>query len=114
LLPINKILSLSFHEAVAEKFKAAISRKVLAIRDYYDLQCILDTGFDFHNKKFLTLLKKKLEQEVYLGDYKYNFGLDHESINLLQRQVETDLIPVIRSGEKFELAKVLAKFNGIL
>jgi predicted nucleotidyltransferase component of viral defense system len=114
LIPKNKILSLSLNEAVAEKLKAAITRRDLAIRDYYDLWHIAESGFDFRNKQFLTIFKKKLDAEGYLGDYRYNFGLSEESINLLQRQVETDLIPVIRLEEKFDLGKVFVRFNKIL
>lgn len=114
LIPRNKILSLSLNETVAEKLKAAITRKDLAIRDYYDLWCIAETKFDFHNKRFLTIFKKKLEEEGYNGDYRHNFGLDKDAVKLLQHQVATDLIPVIRLGERFQLNKVFERFNKIL
>jgi predicted nucleotidyltransferase component of viral defense system len=114
LIPTNKILSLSFNEAVAEKLKAAITRRDLAIRDYYDLWYIAEAKFDFHNKQFLSIFKKKLENERYKGDYKYNFGLSKDSIDLLYKQVETDLIPVIRVGESFDLDKVFERFNKLL
>lgn len=114
LIPENKILSLSLTEAVAEKLKAAITRKDLAIRDYYDLWHIVKSGFDFYNKKFLNIFKKKLEGEGYKGDYSYNFGLGKVEIELLYQQVKTDLIPVIRIGEHFNLEKVLERFNKIL
>ncbi|MCK4360012.1 MAG: nucleotidyl transferase AbiEii/AbiGii toxin family protein [Candidatus Cloacimonetes bacterium] len=114
LIPENKILSLSLTEAVAEKLKAAITRKDLAIRDYYDLWHIVKSGFDFYNKKFLNIFKKKLEGEGYKGDYSYNFGLGKVEIELLYQQVKTDLIPVIRIGEHFNLKKVLERFNKIL
>jgi len=114
LIPTNKILSLSFNEAVAEKLKAAITRRDPAIRDYYDLWYIAEAKFDFHNKQFLSIFKKKLENERYKGDYKYNFGLSKDSIDLLYKQVETDLIPVIRVGESFDLGKVFERFNNLL
>ena len=114
LIPKKKILSLSFNEAVAEKLKAAITRRDLAIRDYYDLWHIAKAGFDFHNKKFLSIFKKKLKGEGYKGDYRYNLGLDENAIKLLHRQIETDLMPVIRLGESFDLKKVFARFNNIL
>ena len=114
LLPVNKILSLSFNEAVAEKLKAAISRREPVIRDYYDLWHIAEAGFDFHNKQFLAIFRKKLEYEEYAGDYRHSFGLSEESIDLLRRQVETDLMPVIRIGEKFALGKAFSRFNKIL
>ena len=47
LIPAQKdqtgnILSLSMNEAVAEKLKAAITRKEAAIRDYFDLWHIFE------------------------------------------------------------------------
>jgi len=114
LIPKNKILSLSFNEAVAEKLKAAITRKDVAIRDYYDLWFISEAKFNFKDRHFLSIFKKKLEAEKYRVDYSRNFGLDQKSIELLHRQIETELIPVIRIGESFDLDKVLDRFNTIL
>lgn len=114
LIPANKILSLSLNEAVAEKLKAAITRKDVAIRDYYDLWHIAESKFDFRNKKFIEIFKKKLDGEGYKGDFTRNFGLSEDKAGVLQRQVETDLMPVIRSFEQFDLDKLFKRFNGIL
>jgi predicted nucleotidyltransferase component of viral defense system len=114
LIPKHKILSLSLNEAVAEKLKAAISRREVAIRDYYDLWYIAEAKFDFKNKQFVSIFKKKLEAEKYKGDYSHNFGLSDDEITALHRQVDTDLLPVIRVGEEFDLDKVLERFNKIL
>ena len=114
LIPKNKILSLTLNEAVAEKLKAAITRKDVAIRDYYDLWFISEAKFDFKNKKFLSIFKKKLEEEKYRANYSHNFGLDQKAIELLHRQIEAELIPVIRIGETFDLNKVFERFNLIL
>ena len=114
LIPKNKILSLTLNEAVAEKLKAAITRKDVAIRDYYDLWFISEAKFDFKDRHFLSIFKKKLEAEKYRENYSNNFGLDQQSIELLHKQVETELIPVIRVGESFNLDKVFERFNIIL
>ncbi len=111
LIPTNKVLSLSFNEAVAEKLKASITRKDVAIRDYYDLWHIAEAKFDFIDKKFIHLFRKKLAGEGYTGDFRNNFGLGQQQIDLLRRRVETDLIPVIRAGEKFDLDKTFERFN---
>ena len=58
LIPSNKILSLSLNETVAEKLKAAITRRDSAIRDYYDLWHIAKAKFDFHNKNSFLYLKR--------------------------------------------------------
>ncbi len=114
LIPKNKILSLTLNEAVAEKLKAAITRKDVAIRDYYDLWFILEAKFDFKDGHFSSIFKKKLKEEKYRADYTHNFGLDQKTIELLHRQIETELIPVIRVGETFDLGKVFDRFNVIL
>jgi predicted nucleotidyltransferase component of viral defense system len=114
LIPKKKILSLTLNETVAEKLKAAITRKEIAIRDYYDLWFISETDFDFTHKQFLSIFKKKLEEEKYRENYSHNFGLDQNSIELLNKQISTDLIPVIRIGETFNINKVFKRFNRIM
>ena len=113
LFPFGKVLSLSLNEAVSEKLKVAISRKDAAIRDYYDLWHIAESGFDFYQDKFIKLFKQKLSDEGYTGDYRQDFGLSADKILFLRNQVDTYLSPVIRAGEKFDLQKVLEKFNKI-
>ena len=114
LIPRNKILSLSLNEAVAEKLKAAITRRDVAIRDYYDLWSLAEAKFDFKNKHFLSIFMKKLEEEKYKGDYSQNFGLEKKLVELLRKQIDTELTPVIRMGESFDLDKVFERFNAIL
>jgi predicted nucleotidyltransferase component of viral defense system len=114
LFPRRKVLSLSRNEAVAEKLKAAISRKDVAIRDYYDLWHIAEVGFNFYADKFIKLFKRKVTDEGYTGDYRQDFGLTADKISFLRRQVDVALAPVIRAGEKFDLDKVLERFNKIL
>ncbi len=114
LFPAGKVWSLSWKEAVAEKLKAAISRKDVAIRDYYDLWYISEFGFDFHDKNFIKLFKRKVTDEGYVGDYKENFGLSNDNISILRKQIDGLLKPVIRSGEEFDFDKVLERFNVIL
>lgn len=114
LFPPGKVLSLSWKEAVAEKLKAAISRKDVAIRDYYDLWYISEFGFDFHDNNFIKLFKRKITDEGYVGDYKENFGLSANKLSILRKQIDGLLKPVIRSGEEFYLDKVLERFNVIL
>ena len=111
LFPPGKVLSLSLNEAVAEKLKAAISRKDVAIRDYYDLWHIAESGFNFYQDKFIKLFRRKLSDEGHDIDYKKDFGLSAAKLSILRRQVDTDLMPVIRADEKFDLEKVLERFN---
>lgn len=114
ILPENKVLSLSLNETVAEKLKAATTRKDPVIRDYYDLYYIMRADMDFTSKLFGSLFKKKLDYEGYRKDFRVNFGLNDKKIALLEQQIESDLTPVIRIGEKFDLKKVFNLFNEIL
>jgi len=113
-IPMGKVLSLSLKEAVAEKLKAAINRKNIAIRDYYDLWHLAEFGFNFSNPEFIKIFMRKLKDENYQGDFRINFGLTKDQLENLQQQVEPFLLPVIRSGERFDLQMVLDRFNGIL
>ncbi len=114
LIPANKVLSLSLDEAVAEKLKAAMTREDVAIRDFYDLWYIAESGFDFKGRKFTRLFKRKMSDEGHKGDFRRNFGLSADKIALLHRQVETDLMPVVRAGEEFDLDAVFGRFNRLL
>ena len=114
LIPANEILSLTFREAVAEKLKAAISRRDPAIRDFYDLWYIAEYGFDFADDRFVRIFQQKLHDDNFNTSYYPDFGLTQDVINLLQSQIEGDLIPVIRTGETFDLEKVFDRFNKIL
>jgi len=114
LLPMGKIPSLSYREAVAEKMKAAINREKVAIRDYYDLWALYQKGFKFSEKKFIELFQKKLSDEGYAGDPHNNFGLSEEKIAALRKQIDTDLMPVLRITDNFDLDEVFKVFNKIL
>jgi len=114
LLPTNKIICLSLKEAVAEKLKAAISRRELAIRDFYDLWHISENKFDFEDSDFIKIFKKKFEEEGFNNEFKYNLGLNKKSVENLINQIEPVLIPVIKTDEKFDLEKVLNRFNKLL
>lgn len=114
LFPPGKVLSLSLNEAIAEKLKAAITRRDAAARDYYDLWYIAESGFDFYQSSFIKLFKSKLSGDGYSGDYRKDFGLNADQLSLLRNQVDLHLMPVIRAGEKFDLEKVIERFNTIL
>jgi predicted nucleotidyltransferase component of viral defense system len=113
LIPTRSIWSLSYTEAVAEKLKAAIARKDVAVRDYYDIWHISKAGFDFFDDNFIRLFKTKLANDGYQGDFHWNFGLDAESVELLNRQINTDLAPVVRARDQFDMVLVFNKFNNI-
>ena len=113
LFPQGNVLGLSLEECAAEKLKAAISRLTPAIRDYYDLGHFIKIGFDFSRLDLLKLTNKKLELDKYKGDYSYNLGLSDQAVKELKRISHSDLIPMIRIDEKFDLDEVLKYFNNL-
>lgn len=111
LFPQGTVLALSLEESVAEKLKAAISRQTPAIRDYYDLGHFVKTGFDFTRSDFIEMVNEKLRLDGYERDYSRNLGLSDQAIEELKRVSESDLVPMIRMDEKFDLAEILTHFN---
>lgn len=114
LLPRNRVRCLSYEEAVAEKLRAAITRRDVTVRDYYDLWQIALSDFKFHRKLFVSLFKKKLAEDGYRGDFRLSFGRNAVEITQIREQVKTDLLPVIRAGEEFDIDLVFDFFNRIL
>ena len=113
LFPQGSILGLSLIECAAEKLKAAISRLTPAIRDYYDLGHFIKKRFDFSRPDFLKLVNKKLELDNYEGDYSNNLGLPEKAIKELKRISQTDLFPMLRIDDEFDLDEVLDYFNNL-
>lgn len=111
LLPRGRILAMSKDESVAEKLKAAISRLTPAIRDFYDLGQFIRLDFDFSRSDFREMVEKKLEQDGYTRDYSYNLGLTDQAIQELKRTISSDLIPMLRTEDDFDLDHVLTYFN---
>lgn len=91
-------LTLSKEEVFAEKFRAALTRKPFAIRDFFDIEMILRSGFDIFNADFIELVKIKIQ-----FDKASNIDLTLEKKKVLQYQIKTDLNPVLAPGREFLL-----------
>ena len=63
--------------------------------------------------KFIDLVNAKLKHGNYDRDYSNNLGLSDDAIKELKRTIKTDLEPMIRTDEKFNLEEVLSFFNQI-
>jgi predicted nucleotidyltransferase component of viral defense system len=118
-LPTSRVLSLSLNEAVAEKMRAAATRLTIAPRDFYDLGCLLRKGFDFKEKEFLELFRKKLAEDNFDTDlrvYRHNIGRTEEEIASMESRIQDELLPVlsISEGKTFSLKNTLDEFNRIL
>jgi len=114
----GRINCLSIKELAAEKMRAAATRLDIAPRDFFDLGYLLKKGFDFRNKKFLGLFKKKLEEDGFSPDlkkYSHNLGRTDEEISGMKSRLKDELFPVLSTKERedFNLQQVLDKFSEV-
>ena len=98
-----KTQCVSIEELFAEKFRAALTRREPAIRDYFDIfYAIRNLDIDFESNDFLTLIKGKLK--IPGNDSIFICELRKKQ---LQDQIETELKPVLRDKDykqfEFEL-----------
>jgi predicted nucleotidyltransferase component of viral defense system len=99
------VRALSLREAYAEKTRAALTRRDPAIRDFFDIDNAVHKGLLQHSApEFLRLVSQKLALTVDPVD------TSTERIEILTRQIETQLKPVLRSAdfEEFDLDRVVA------
>jgi predicted nucleotidyltransferase component of viral defense system len=95
------LLSIAGLEAFAEKFRAALSRREVAIRDFYDLDhAVRKKLIDPHTAELVNLVRRKLEIPG-------NEAVDtsERRLTALRQQVEAQLRPVLREDDfnQFEL-----------
>jgi len=114
----GKIVCLSLKEIAAEKMRAAATRLNIAPRDFYDLGYLLKVGFDFKDKEFLGILKRKLAEDNFstaLKNYKHYLGRSKEEIEDMKSRLEEELFPVLSIKEKsaFNMQNVLEEMNEI-
>jgi predicted nucleotidyltransferase component of viral defense system len=96
--------ALSFRETFAEKFRAALTRREPAIRDYYDIDYAVRTGkLDPAAGQLLELVRQKLAVP---GNEPVD--VSEEKAAALRRQVEAQLKPVLRNEDfqAFDLDRV--------
>ena len=118
LFDAGKVTCLSIKELVSEKMRAAATRAIIAPRDFYDLGYLLRAGFDFTDREFLKVFKRKLEEDGFsadLGKYRNNLGRTQKEINDMKSGLKDQLFPVLtmKEQESFDIQKVLNKFNKI-
>ena len=83
LFDAGAVNCLTLKELVAEKLRAAATRKIIAARDFYDLSYLLREKFDFKDREVLKLFRKKLEEDNFSGDmekYRINLGRSDKEI----------------------------------
>jgi predicted nucleotidyltransferase component of viral defense system len=100
VVPVT-ITSLSFLESFAEKFRAALSRREPAIRDFFDIDyAVSGLGLRVDEPAFVELVRQKM---AIPGNESMN--LSAARLESLRRQVEAELKPVLRGKDfkKFQL-----------
>ena len=106
MVPAVQLPCLSMEEAMAEKLRAALTRRDVAIRDFYDMDYAVGRlGFDARRPEFLQLVRKKLSMP---GNEAVNVSEDR--LAALRPQVDGQLKPVLRSRDlaEFDLDRAYA------
>lgn len=96
---------ISFAECIAEKILAALSRKYIAVRDFYDIDhAVYSLGLDPLDGEFFQMLKDKKSMP---DERKIDLGV--ERLAELRDQLDTDLRPVLRSDDfkRFDLDRAI-------
>jgi predicted nucleotidyltransferase component of viral defense system len=118
LFDTGNVNCLALKELAAEKLRASATRQVIAGRDFYDLGFLLKEGFDFRNREFLSVFRRKLEEDGFSADmskYKTNLGRGQAEIDEMKARVKDELFPVLTLKEQksFDVQDVLDKLNKI-
>jgi len=107
MVPLPSVECLSWEEAMAEKFRAALSRRDVAVRDFYDIDhAVHRLGFPVLGPGFVELVRAKLAVPG-------NESIDVSAGRLddLRLQVDPELRPVLRAQDfaEFNLERAFAK-----
>ena len=95
LVPLPSVKCLSWEEAMAEKFRAALSRRDVAVRDFYDIDhAVHRLGFDALGPGFVELVRMKLAVP---GNEAIDVSVGR--LNNLRLQVDPELRPVLRAQD---------------
>ena len=103
-------------EAFAEKFRAALSRREVAVRDFFDLDyAVRRLGLQPEDGGLIDLVRKKMAVP---GNDRVD--VSENRLTMLQRQLESQLRPVLRARDfvdfdlerAFRIVKDVAAFIG--
>ena len=104
-IPRFRFDCLTWREAMAEKMRAALCRREVAIRDFYDLDhAVHRQGLDLHDREFHSLLGSKLAVP---GNDPVN--VEGARLATLRLQLESELKPALRpvDFEGFDLERAI-------
>lgn len=98
-----RVRCISKAEAFAEKFRAALTRREVAIRDFYDIDyAVRKLGLEPQDEEMVRLVRKKLAVR---GNEPVN--VSEERLAALRQQLEPQLKPVLRERDlrEFDLER---------
>lgn len=101
--PATPVSCMSKDEALAEKVRAALTRRDIAIRDFFDIDHFVQTGgLKPEDESFLSLVRMKMSIP---GNDPIRIGA--AVLEELERQLEAQLKPVLRERdyERFDLTR---------
>jgi predicted nucleotidyltransferase component of viral defense system len=118
LLKTGSVKCLALKELVAEKLRAAATRRVIAGRDFYDLGFLLQEGFNFRDKELVAVFRKKLAEDGFsseMSKYKTNLGRTPDEIDEMKARIKDELFPILTVDEQqaFNIQDVLDKLNKV-
>lgn len=99
------VVCLSYKEAMAEKVRAAITRREVAIRDFFDVDHAARSGnLDSESSEFIDLLHRKLDVQGLRP-----IDLSDKRLDGLRRQLDTELRSVLREDDfnRFDLDRAI-------
>jgi Nucleotidyl transferase AbiEii toxin, Type IV TA system len=102
---------LSYQEAMAEKLRAALTRRDVAIRDFFDVDYAVRNGaLDTGDRRLLDLLRRKLQVP---GTAPMDTSPDR--VGQLRRQLEAELRPVLREQDfaQFDLERAVGIVDSV-
>lgn len=111
LIPALPLACLSHAETMAEKLRAALSRRDPAIRDFYDVDhAVHRRGFRVRDPAFLMLVRRKLELPAHSA-----IDLSTVRFSTLKSQLDTALKPVLRPKDfaSFDLERAFATVTAV-
>ncbi len=114
----GEVRCLALKEVVAEKLRAAATRKIIAPRDFYDLDFILRKEFKIADPEVMELFQKKLAEDradTDLAKYRLNLGRQDEEIKGMRSRIKEELFEVLTAEERknFDLDSALKRINSV-
>lgn len=114
----GEINCLTLKELIAEKLRAAAIRKIIAPRDFYDIDFILRNDFSLIDREVLGLFQKKLAEDnadIELVKYRINLSRSNREIKEMSSRIQEELFDVLTPDERknFNLNSALERINKV-